>query len=332
MQTFFKFFLIVFSSFILSCSGSQTHKVAFLYPDDSFIRFVNEGDFMAEALAEKGIHTIKKNAEDNDVLQLRQGYELLNEGVDVLVVVAVNGNTIAPLIRDAKRQGVKVIAYNRLINNADYDLFFTGNNEDIARSFCEAALSQSPTGNYVVLAGDRFDRNGFEVKQYIDEILEPHIASGKINLLFSSYVEGWNQKRAAYEMQQVIDAYGLDIDAVIACSDPMAMGVLEVLKKYDLDGKVILTGQDAILEAVKSIYKGEMYLTVYHPHRALGYKVAEIIEMMLDGRDPKSIANWTTFNGTVDIPTYRMSSVAVTKNDIEKELINTGQYTWSDIR
>ncbi len=332
MRTFFKLFFIAFYSLILSCSGSQTHKVAYLYPDSSFIRFVDEGNYIAEALAKKGIQTIIKNAEDNDVLQLRQGNELLKEGVDVLVVVAVNGNTIAPLIRDAKRQGVKVIAYNRLINNASYDLFFTGNNEDIARSFCEAALSQRPSGNYVVLAGDRFDRNGYEVKQYIDEILEPHIANGKINLLFSSYIEGWNQKRAAYEMQQVIDAYGLDIDAVIACSDPMAMGVLEVLRKYDLEGKVILTGQDAIAEAVKSIYKEEMYLTIYHPYKALGYKVADIIEMMLKGQDPKSIANWTTFNGTEDIPTYRMSSVPVTKNDIEKELINTGQYTWSDIR
>src|SRR5690606_22694299 len=115
------------------------------------------------------------SGEDDDAIQLSQGYELLDMGVDALVIAAVNGNTIAPLVRDAQSRGVKVIAYNRLINNSDFDLFVTGDNKDNARLFVEMALQHKPSGNYVVLAGDRFDRNGFELKQHIDSLLQPHI-------------------------------------------------------------------------------------------------------------------------------------------------------------
>lgn len=96
----------------------------------------------------------------------------MDEEIDLLIITALNGNTIAPLVREAKDKGIPVMAYNRLINNVDYDFYFTGNNEDIARIFCETALSLKPHGNYVILAGDRFDRNGVELKEAIDSLLK----------------------------------------------------------------------------------------------------------------------------------------------------------------
>ena len=270
-------------------------------------------------------------AVDDDALQLQQGYELVEKGVDVLVIVAVNGNTIAPLVRDAISKGVKVIAYNRLINNAEYDLFITGNNQDNARLFCEAALSQRPTGNYVVFGGDRFDRNGLELKQHIDSILKPHVESGKINLVYETFIEGWNQVRTEFEFQQIVDAYGLDIDVVIACSDPLGLGVRNVLGKYGKLGDVIITGQDAMLESVKAVNKGEMYMTIYHPHKTLGYKTADLIVEMLDGKRSQHLSNAFTFNGEVDIPTFQVNSIAVTKKNLKEVLIDGGEFTLNEI-
>lgn len=317
---------------LLSCGKQETFKVGYLNPSANRYRFVSEGNYMAEKLRELGHEVIIMSGEDDDAIQLSQGYELLDMGVDALVIAAVNGNTIAPLVRDAQSRGVKVIAYNRLINNANFDLFVTGDNKDNARLFVETALQHKPSGNYVVLAGDRFDRNGFELKQHIDSLLRPHIESGKINLLYETYIEGWNRARAEFEMQQVVDAYGTDIDVVIACNDPMGMGALAVLKQYDAHHEVIITGQDALKEAVQSIYQGELFMTIYHPHQTLGIKTAELVDALLRGEHPSSLTATTTFNGSTNISTVNIPSVSVTKANLEEVLIQTGAYSWADIR
>ncbi len=333
MKSVFKFFalLMLFSLFV-SCSGNESFTVGYLNPAENRVRFVKEGNFMAERLEQEGIETLISFAGDNDATQLEQGYEMLDKGVDLLVIAPVNGNTIAPVVREAQKRGVIVVAYNRLINNTDFDLFVTGDNADIARLFCEIPLEEQPTGNYVVFGGDRFDRNGFEVKNHIDSILKPHIESGRINLLYETFIEGWNQERAHFEFQQVVDAYGTDIDAVISCNDPMGLGVIDVLKKYDKENEVIVTGQDALLDAVRSIYRDEMFMTIYHPHKELGYKTGELIVQILEkGTKPDEISNAETFNGASQIPTVRMKSMAITKDNLE-QLVENGEYTWDQIR
>ncbi|PRZ00381.1 D-xylose transport system substrate-binding protein [Marinilabilia salmonicolor] len=329
----YKTILFAFSLiFLWSCSDTSDYTVGYLNPAQNRERFVKEGNFMAEKLREYGIETLIKHAEDNDITQLEQGYELLAEGVDLLVIAAVNGNTIAPLVRDARSQGVKVIAYNRLINNSDYDMFVTGDNEEIARIFCEGALKAVPSGNYVVFAGDRFDKNGFEVKEHIDTMLKPHVEAGEINVIYETYIEGWNRERAAFEFQEVLDSHGLVVDAVISCNDPMGLGTVDVLNQYGIAGNVFVTGQDAILEAVRSIEDGEMNLTVYHPHRELGYKTGDLIAKILrENEDPEELANAETFNGTESIPTFRVKSMGINRENLGT-LVDLGEYSWEEIR
>jgi D-xylose transport system substrate-binding protein len=319
-------------SFLLSCSNESEYTVGYLNPAQNRERFVKEGNFMAEKLKEYGIATLIKHAEDNDITQLAQGYELLDQGVDLLVIAAVNGNTIAPLVRDARAQGVKVIAYNRLINNSKYDMFVTGDNEEIARIFCEGALAAAPSGNYVVFAGDRFDKNGFELKAHIDTMLKPHVDADEINVIYESYIEGWNRERAAYEFQKILDSHGLTVDAVISCNDPMGLGVVEVLNKYGIADKVFVTGQDAILEAARSIEDGEMNLTVYHPHKELGYKTGDLIaKILMENENPEDLANASTFNGTQTIPTFSVKSVGIGRDNLQ-DLVDMGEYSWDEIR
>ncbi|MFT3738252.1 MAG: substrate-binding domain-containing protein [Breznakibacter sp.] len=324
--------LALLGSFLIGCNSSTKYKALYLYPSNHFQRFETEGKYMAEHLAKFGVDANTVSADDNDATQLEQGLKALDEGVDILIISAVNGNTIAPLLREAKSRGVPVIAYNRLISNVDYDLFFTGHNTDNGRIFCERALIDHPSGNYVILAGDRFDRNGVEQKQAIDSMLKKHVDDGRINIIYETYIENWHKEVAAFELEQVIQSHGKNIDVVIAGSDPMAQGVIGVLKKYGLNGKVFVTGQDAELEAVQSIYAGDQHVTIYHPHKTLGVKAAELVFEILKGKQAKDLANSSTFNGLVQIPTFQVKSIGITKDNIEQELIATGEYNWSQIK
>lgn len=323
--------LSIAGSLLAGCGDSSKYKATYLLPSKHFLRFEIEGKYMAEQLEKMGVKAEVFDADDNDATQLEQGMKALDDGTDILIVSAVNGNTIAPLLREAQSRGVPVIAYNRLISNVDYDLFFTGHNSDNGRIFCEKALLDHPKGNYVILAGDRFDRNGVEQKNAIDSILKPHVDNGDIKIVYESNIENWFKENAAFELEQVLHSYGHDIDVVIAGSDPMAQGVIGVLSKYGLNGKVFVTGQDAELPAVRSIYKGDQHVTIYHPHKTLGIKAAELAFEILKGKKAKELANSTTYNGFAKIPTYQMKSVAITKENIEKELISTGEYSWAQI-
>jgi len=319
----------IFLTSATSCSKQKT-KIVFLYPAKYFSRFIKEGNFMMEKFKSSGYQAEMLDANNDDALQIEQGMKALDDGAAMLIISCVNGNTIAPLVREATSRGVPVIAFNRLINNVDYDLYFTGNNMDNGRLFAESVLKVKPKGKYVVLAGDRFDKNGVEQRVAIDSILKPHNETGDVQLVYETYVENWDKRIAEYEIEQVIQTVP-DIDVVIAGSDPIADGVINVLKKYGLAGKVLVTGQDADLSAVQSINNGKQYMTIYHPHKVLGYKVAELAIELLKGEEGKDFADSYTYNGLTKIPTIQVKSVLVTKENIEKELIATKEYTWNEI-
>lgn len=327
-----KILLLIVIVIVSSCNTTSKNTIGYLSPASYRERFVIEAEYTIDKLKELGYETMLMYAEDDNTLQLQQGYELLEKGVDAIIITSVNNNTIAPLVRDAKRKGVKIIAYNRLINNSDYDLFITGNNQNNAELFCETALSNKPEGNYVVLAGDKFDRNGFELKMHIDSILKPHVKSGKINILYQSYIEDWSRERATYEFQKVVDAYGTDIDAVIASNDPMGLAVNDVMRKYGKVGDVVTMGQDASIEMIRAIYNEEAHMTIYHPHKTLGIKTAELVHDILNGKSTKQLANAQTFNGFTDISTVQINSIPLTKNNIMEILVETGEMTLEEIQ
>lgn len=322
---------MILSIVLVSCGDKQKFKVAYLYPDADRARFVKEGNFIIERLNQLGAKTLMVDANDDEATQLSKGMKLIDDGIDLLILASVNGNTIAPLVRYAKENNVPVIGYNRLISNVEYDLFITGDNINNAEIFCQSALAQKPQGNYVILAGDRFDRNGLELKLAIDSILKPHVEKGDINIIYESYIEGWNKEVAEMEFGDVVEAWGTNIDAVIACSDPMAAGTVAVLRKHNIGGQVFVTGQDAEIQAVKDIIEGFQNITIYHPHKVLGYKTAEVAMDILNGKRVNKIANSKTFNGLTLIPTLQIKSIPVTIDNYQKELIESGEYSMSEL-
>lgn len=320
--------LILFSA----CSTEQDYTVGYLNPSKDRVRFLEEGNYMIEKLEDAGIKTIVNYAKDNDALQMEQGFEMLEQDVDVLVIPAINGNTIRPLVEQAKSEGVIVVAYNMLINDVSYDLYVSGDNQQLAVDFCEFVLEKKPSGRYVVLGGDKFDHNGYQLKNNIDSILRPFVEDGKIEIVYDTYIERWSREHAKYEFSNVLDTHGNTIDAVISCNDAMGLGVIDVLTRRGIVDDVVVTGQDATLEGVRSIYNGEMGITFLHPRKQLGQKTAElIIEMLIENKKGEEIADNKVFNGEFWVPASNVKSIPVTKENLDI-LVDEGIYSWPQIK
>ncbi len=323
--------LLVFTMLFLGCTPKDKLKVGFLLPHRD--RFIIESQFFAEKIKELGCEPVVVTTDFDAIEQLERGGELLDkEDIDLLIIAAVNGNTIAPLVREAKYKGIPVIAYNMLINNVEYDAFVSGDNKHLANLFCKSAINFKPTGNYVILGGDAFDRNGVELKNGIESTLKPYVDSDKIKVIYSTYIDGWNRSIAMFEFQKVISLYGDDIDVILSCNDDMADGVIEILEKFNLDKTFFISGQDASLIGVKNVLEGKQSMTVYHPAKAYGYSVAELAYAILHSKKIDEITTDFVNNGKADIPTVMVKSIKITKENVKKELVDTGIYTLDELR
>lgn len=326
------FIILILIFGLLGCGKSDQKKIGFLYSSDVTIRFNKESKFFKERAEELGAEVEVAHARDNDALQYDIALEMMENDIDLLALIAVNVNTAENIVKEATARDIPVLAYNRLISNCELDIFISGNNEQLGQDMAGYVVDQKPRGNYVILNGDQFDRNAVELMESIDKTLEPHIEAGRINILYKTYVEGWNPDHAAYELDQVLAATPEPIDAVISCFDGMGVACIEVLEKYGLDGDVIVTGQDAQLESCRRIVEGTQHITMYHPLQEIAYTAAEVAIDMVNGKDLESKYEISyTNNGLIDVPTVQISSIPVTRENLDEVLIESGFYERAQI-
>src|SRR5207237_2154236 len=98
-------------------------------------------------------------ADGNDATQINQAESFLTKGVDVLIVAPHNGQIAASIVEAAHRQSVPVISYDRLIRNADVDLYVSHQVVKIGQMQAQYALDHAPRGNYVLIGGSLTDNN-----------------------------------------------------------------------------------------------------------------------------------------------------------------------------
>ncbi|WP_083631191.1 substrate-binding domain-containing protein [Labilibacter marinus] len=331
MKKGFTIVLLLVLVIITGCNEKGTTTIGFLYPSKETDRFNKESNYFKQYCADKGVEVIIKTASNDESKQIDQCNELIELGVDALVIIAANVNTAAVMVRNAQAESIPVMAYNRMIKNCEVDFFVASNNDLIGKVMVDAVVKEKPTGNYVILGGDKFDKNGEDLQTALLKYLKPKVDSKDVNLVYSTFIEKWNPTIAAFEMEKVLSLHGHDIDAVVAAYDGMSSAVIEVLKKHGIEDNVVVTGQDAELEACKNVINGDQLMTVFHPLKTIAEKGAEIAIEMTKGSKLKDFVNSSEYNGTIDVPTNRVNSIAVTKDNIDEVLINSGFYTKQEL-
>ncbi len=318
--------LVLLIPSIFSCKNSGETKIGLLIPAGEGSRWPVDQAYVEKAAKEKGIEVVTRIANNDENLQLKQATELLELGVDVLIVVAANGNTAAAIVRDAHDYNVPVIGYDRLIKNSDLDYFVTFEGAQIGSLMIDYALQHKPEGNYVLLWGDPSDVNALFIKEAQEKILKPSIDNGKINIVYKTFVEDWSMENAYHISKNILNLSGKKIDAIITSYDGLAMGALKAMEELDYGGDVILTGQDAELASVKAVKDGKMSLTVYKSIKQIAGASVELAEKLAQN---KKVSNATgkINNGRKDVPTIFLKPVAVTKENIRQTVIADGFYT-----
>ncbi len=322
-------------------------------PTKSSARWIADGDNLVASLKGMGYDTDLQFAEDDIPTQVSQIENMITKGAKVLVIAAIDGTTLTDTLQKAADGGIKVLAYDRLIRNSkNVDYYTTFDNFKVgvlqATSIVQSlGLDAGKTGpfNLELFAGSPDDNNAGFFFNGAMSILQPYIDKGVLvvqskQTKFPEQIGTlrWDGATAQARMDNILSTFYSDkrVDAVLSPYDGISRGIIASLKAVgyysaDKPGPVV-SGQDAELPSVKSILAGEQTSTVFKDTRLLAKSAATMVDQMLKGGTVDVNDTKTYDNGVKVVPSHLLDMVLVTKDNVQKELVDSGYYTADQLK
>ncbi len=285
-------------------------------------RWQKDRDLFVKRAEELGAEVLVQAADGKDETQVKQAESLLTQGVDVLVVIPHNGEIAASIVEAAKRKNVPVISYDRLIKNSEPDLYISFDNEKVGAMQAQYLVEKAPKGNYILIGGAQTDNNAKLFRAGQMKVLQPFIAKGDIKIIADQCCKDWQPEEALKHTENALTMNKNNVVAVVASNDGTAGGSIQALTAQGLNGKVIISGQDADLAALQRIIAGTQTMTVYKPVSKLAVKAAEAAVAL--AKKEKVETNGKVNNGKIDVPSILLEPISVDKSNLDETVIKDG--------
>ncbi len=294
---------------------------------DSFIieRWERDRDIFVSTAKDIGADVNVQNANGDISEQKKQIEYFIKKKMDVIVIVAVDSSSLSEEVRKAKNAGIKVIAYDRMLNNSDADLYISFDNETVGKFMADAIIKAMPDGGDIIkINGPSKDNNVSLVNHGFDKEIIHH----GITVIDTFYASEWNGEEAFNYMTENSKKAD-EVQAVMCGNDSLAGQVVRYLSEQRQAGKVAVVGQDADLDACQRIVEGTQTMTVYKPIEKLAKKAAECAVALVKGEDIPEAE--TIGDGKYAIPYVYIEPVSVDKNNIDNVIIDSGFHLREDV-
>jgi len=289
-----------------------------------------------------GATVLYNNAQGSADTQQTQAQADLTSGACILVLAPVDSVKAAAIVSAAKAKGVPVISYDRLIwsNDTNYYVSFDGvavgklQGQYVADHY-QSYVTKNGTKNTVMISGSQTDNNALLFSKGAHQALDPLFASGALKKVYEKFTPGWDNATAQTEMQAALTANGNKVAVAYVANDGMANNVIAALKAVQLNGKVLVTGQDATVAGLQNILKGDQAMTVYKAVPKEAMATAQLVAALSKGTDTTSLINGTTvtvpISGGANIPSVLETPVAVDISNIKSTVIADNYVTAAQI-
>ncbi|MGW8060737.1 multiple monosaccharide ABC transporter substrate-binding protein [Streptomyces ziwulingensis] len=333
-------------------SGAGGGTIGIAMPTKSSERWIADGANVEKELKAKGYETKLVYGEDDPDQQVSQIENMITQGVDALIVAAIDNKSLNNVLQQAKEADIPVISYDRLIlgtENVDYYASF--DNEKVGELqggyiVDKLGLEEGEKGpfNIELFAGSNDDNNTKYFFQGAMNVLKPYLDEGELvvrskqTALNQVTTLRWDGGTAQKRMDDLLtSSYRSDrVDAVLSPYDGISIGILSALKSdgYGSGSKPmpVVTGQDAEVASVKSIIAGEQTQTVYKDLRQLAKVASNMVDAVLNDKKPETNDTTSYDNGAKVVPAYLLQPVSVDKANYEKVLVEGGYYSADDLK
>lgn len=334
------------------CSkASGKKKIGVSMPTQSLQRWNQDGAYLKEKL-EKAGYEVELQYANNDInQQVSQIENMITSKCKVLIIAAVDGESLVNVLADAKEEGIPVIAYDRLIMKTDavsyyatFDNYMVGT---IQGEFIESALDlKNAAGpfNMEVFAGSPDDNNARFFYQGAYDVLSPYIDAGKLVVVSGQKdfetcaIPAWEAETAQNRMDDLLTAHyatGTQLDVVLSPNDSIAIGIANALDNSDYtpgEDWPIITGQDCDIPNMKNIIAGKQSMSIFKDTRTLADQTVAMVNAIVDKKEVPVNDTETYDNGIKVVPTYLCTPEFGDINNYQKLLIDSGYYTEDQLK
>ena len=330
-------------------------NVGITMPTRSLERWINDGEQLQAKLKDAGC-TVDLQYADNKVdQQISQIQNQIAGGAKILVIASIDGTALTPVLEEAQKQSVKVIAYDRLINGSpNVDYYATFDNYKVGQlqgEFLKEQLKLDAASDPINLepfAGSPDDNNAKFFFSGAWDVLLPYVEKGTLTVPSGKApksndewttigIQGWASDKAQAEMDNRLSSFytgGKKVQAVLSPNDSLAIGVVASLKSAGYAPGAdypLITGQDGDKANVKAILAGEQAMTVWKDTRKLGDRVFTMIQSITKGEKVEVNDEKTYDNGVKVVPSFLIEPEVVTKDLVQSKLIDSGFLKASDV-
>lgn len=336
-------------------TGGQ--KVGLSMPTQSLERWNRDGSYLDQQFKDAGYETVITYSDNDTNRQVSDIQNMIADGVDLLVVAAIDGEALNTVMNEAGEAGIPVIAYDRLIMNDNASYYVSFDNYTIGtlqgQYIVDTLDLDNAAGpfNMEITAGDPADNNATYFYQGAMDVLQPYIDSGKLVVVsgqtdFDTVATAkWDSQTAMERAQNVLASYyadGTQVDVWLCSNDSTALGVSQAIQSdYAGSNQPIITGQDGDEANLKNIVDGLQSMTVYKAVSNEAVVTLDLGKAILNGDtiDDSLITNsgWD-FDCSYDTESYATSEGhncpsfllvpdVVTKDNMKEKLVDTGYYT-----
>ena len=292
-------------------------------------RWLQDRDiFIAKAKQER-FEVIVKNANNDSTLQSEQVNDMIASGIDILVIVPQDSEKAASCVNAAKKAGIPVVSYDRLVRDANVDVYVSFDNVKVGQVAAEALVEAVPEGEYIILNGAENDNNSKMFNAGYMSVLNKLENRNRIKVVAETWVEDWRREVAFDFVSEVLKEKGESIKGIIAGNDSLAWGAIDSISVARLTGKIKVVGHDADLAACKRIVEGTQISTVYKPIKNLVDETLKCCKLLLEGN---TVNIETMINdGTYDVPYLMIDVISVNKDNLEDTVIKDGFHLREDV-
>jgi D-xylose transport system substrate-binding protein len=257
----------------LGCKSSTNEiKIGFVLDNMNEERYAKDKKYFEEKAKTLGAKVIFASANSDVSTQISKVENLLSLGVKAIVIQPVDSNASASMAEAAHKEGVPVIAYDRIINGAPIDLYVTQDSFQVGVLQAEAAVTAtSGKGNYIILSGAEGHSVAEAITAGVQSVLKKY---PQIKVVTQQYHAGWSAELALKTVENTLTRELNKIDAILANNSGMAHGAVQAVSEQKLDGKIFVAGADADLAAIKDIVKGKQSFEVLKDIRPLAEAAA----------------------------------------------------------
>lgn len=339
-----------------SALHSEKQRIGVSMPAKHLERWNHDGAMLKELLEKEGFDVEVLFADNNALQQNNDIQNLVANGADLLLIAAVDADSLAVQIDEAAKKGVKVIAYNRPISNTSgisylitEDCFDCG--AEMGK-YVEKNLNltrdDNRTYNIEIVSGDPADKCALIYYDGQMSVLSKYIDSGKLvvpsgQVTFEkTCTNGWSADFAGKRFQNLLSSFYTDnkkLDAVIATSDCLTIPVMKILEtEYKGGNEVYVTGQDGEDSVLRMIIDGKKVMTIHKNIEQNAWVAVQLAKNILqsDAFVPEKLVETFDFdcdfddknfyNGKKYVPTYKVGCETITKDNYKEKLVDTGFY------